>query len=477
VVLDRDVTTTTVWSCPLYTLSKPIFVLSNTETRTKLTIAPGTVIRGVAGDLDAQRLPGALIVSRTGILEAIGAPGFPIVFTSEKPAGERAPGDWGGVVLLGRAPTNVPDHLEPFANPVAGEIYIEGLPPSDAILYGARILSREPAAGGASGAGAGGAGAAGGGESGAGGEGGSSTASPFVNTGDPEWSCGTLKYVRIEFPGFKVAQSNELNGLTLGACGSGTVIDHVQIHKSSDDGIELFGGSVDLKHVVLTGVKDDALDWDQGYRGRMQFVAIQMHDDRSATAGAGDSGIEADGYAALDRTFDRPSNARIHNLTLIASATTLRGVRLREGTQLTMRNSLLLAAPNGATEGLIDLGDATTANFVTSGELLVENNLFHGPWPASGQADSAGTLYVEADYFLRDTGDRRNREAPSLDAVLPHALDEAHPGWVPPPSSLAAEGAGPIDPDPFFQEDASYLGAFEPGGVDWTEGWTAYPER
>ncbi len=93
-----------------------------------------------------------------------------------------------------------------------------------------------------------------------------------------------LEYVRIEYAGFEVASTKELNGLTLGGCGHETIVDHVQIHESSDDGIEFFGGTVDVSHVVVTGTKDDGLDWDQGWAGRAQFVAIQMHDDTAFPA-------------------------------------------------------------------------------------------------------------------------------------------------------------------------------------------------
>jgi hypothetical protein len=93
---------------------------------------------------------------------------------------------------------------------------------------------------------------------------------------DPDHDCGTLRFVRIEFAGFEVGDTNELNGLTLGACGRRTVLDYVQVHLGADDGIEFFGGTTDLRHAVITGANDDSLDWDQGWTGRVQFLAIRQ---------------------------------------------------------------------------------------------------------------------------------------------------------------------------------------------------------
>ncbi len=112
VIVYDDVDTDTTWECPVYTLTRPIFVRSSGAARTRLRILPGVTVRGVKGDLDAAKFPGALIVTRTGRLEAIGTAELPVVFTSAQPLAERAPGDWGGVALLGRAPTNVPASYE-----------------------------------------------------------------------------------------------------------------------------------------------------------------------------------------------------------------------------------------------------------------------------------------------------------------------------------------------------------------------------
>lgn len=470
VIVFEDVVDSTRWTCPVYTLTRPIFVQSGGDERTTLTIDPGVVVRGVRGDLDALKLPGALIVTRTGRLDARGTAENPIVFTSSEPVGERAPGDWGGVVLLGRAPINVPANLEDLGN-AEGEMYIEGLPRTERTVYGSAPVALPPGQGGQGGEG----GAAGDTSSSAGEGGGEGTGGP-----DPEWDCGQLEYVRIEFAGFEVAAGSELNGLTMGACGRETTVDRVQVHLGSDDGVEVFGGTVDLRRVVVTGAKDDSLDWDQGWRGRAQFLALQMHDDTLAPPEEkGDNAIEADGWADVESRTGLPSSPRIFNLTLIASPTSHRGMRLREGTQATIRNALILAPTPGATDGLVDLGDALTADFVTSGDLNLENSIFSGGWPLSGQADSSGTLYTEADFFTTGPGSTGNDEVLDATQVLPSAFDEATPGWVPAAGSLAEERAATPSEAPgqsgFFDTGATFRGAFRPGAADWTAGWTAYP--
>jgi hypothetical protein len=500
--------------------------------RTTLSIDAGVVVRGARGDLDAAKLPGALVVTRTGRLETRGTATSPVVFTSAAAPGSRAPGDWGGVVLLGRAATNVPENYEDAGN-VAGEMYIEGLPRGELAVYGAPLppeQEEDPSSGGAGGApqtapllpeggasgddgsageggragaaaiegGAGGEAGANGGEAGSSGNGGKSGAGGATggaaNEGgaggavdpgvgpDANWDCGRIEYTRIEFAGFEVAPGVELNGLTVGACGRATVIDHVQVHRGSDDGVEIFGGTVDLSHVVITGAKDDSLDWDQGFRGRLQFVAIQMHDDTLLAADQkGDSAIEADGYADPSSPLGEPSSPTLYNVTLIAGPTSTRGVRLREGTGARLRNAILAAAPGGVTEGLVDLGDALTADGIARGELAVENAILSGNWPASGQVDGAGTLYTEADHFTTGEGSSGNDELDSIASVLPNAFDEAAPGWVPAATSAAGvRGVTPEDETnapPFFDATATFRGAFAPGGTDWTAGWTAYPRN
>lgn len=189
-----------------------------------LTIEAGAVVLGDNGS--------ALIVTRGVQLITNGTAEQPVVFTSSLPEGERRAGDLGGVVLLSNAPTNI------------GEGNIEGLQPTD-------------------------------------------TRGRFGGD-DETHKRGSLLYTRIEFAGFELSTDNELNGLTLGSCGSETTLDYIQVHQGKDDGIEFFGGLARASHLVLTSIQDDSIDWDQGFTGTLQYVVVQQNSSDA------DQGIEAD---------------------------------------------------------------------------------------------------------------------------------------------------------------------------------------
>lgn len=193
-----------------------------------LTIEPGTVI---VGD---QETKATLIVQPGGRLVAEGTPERPIVFTSERPKDERAPGDWGGVILLGRAPINLADR--------------EGR----SILGSVEGLTRGGAYGG----------------------------------DDPDDDSGVLAYVRIEYGGIAIAPNNEINGLTLGGVGRGTRISHVEVRESADDCFEFFGGTVNADHLICDGPGDDGIDWDFGFTGTLRTVVVRSPN--------GEHGIEGD---------------------------------------------------------------------------------------------------------------------------------------------------------------------------------------
>jgi hypothetical protein len=447
VVIDADVTSNTVWDCPVYTLAAPVYVRGQLDDPTRLVVAPGTVIRGRAGDLDEGRLPGALIITRSGHLDARGTPAEPIVFTSARPPGERAPGDWGGVVLLGRAPTNVPADFEGSGN-LAGEMFIEGLPRGENTTYGATVTDDAAALG---------------------------------DVADPNHDCGALRFVRIEFAGFEVGDTNELNGLTVGACGRGTVLDYVQVHLGADDGIEFFGGATDLQHAVITGSSDDALDWDQGWTGRVQFLAIRQFGTADG-ATESDSGFEGDGHADAEAALGEASAPVMYNVTLLSSDLSTRGIRLREGTRLSLNDAILASAPGGPREGLIEIGDAATADELTLQRTRINSSILQGTWPIRVQADTSGNSYLAEDYFTLGAGSANNTALGPEDVamLLPDAFD-APDGWMPIRGSHASRDW--VVPDDggdlpaFFDASATYRGAFDPSGDDWTRGWTAFPAR
>ncbi|MDB5686014.1 MAG: hypothetical protein JWR77_603, partial [Rhizorhabdus sp.] len=164
---------------------------------------------------------------------------------------------------------------------------------------------------------------------------------------------GTLQYVQIRYSGFAIAPGNELQGLTLGGVGSGTTLDHIQIHNSSDDGIEIFGGRANLKYLVMTGADDDALDTDLGYKGFIQFVIAAQRDGSN-----GDSMIEADSNGNEDALPRQ--NTRLANFTFVQRSTVQGGnvMLLRGGTDYTMVNGVVTGT--GACLDIDETGTTTT---------------------------------------------------------------------------------------------------------------------
>ena len=156
---------------------------------------------------------------------------------------------------------------------------------------------------------------------------------------DNTHDCGKLKYVRIEYAGYILSGDNETNGLTIGGCGDKTEIDYVQVHKGSDDGVEIFGGAVNIKHVVISQGLDDSLDWDLGWTGKAQFVVIQQD------PGQGNYGFESDSNGSTPKQAPI-SNPEIFNVTLVGAGNGKAskeqgGMLLREGTGGRMANFVI----------------------------------------------------------------------------------------------------------------------------------------
>jgi len=209
-----------------------------------LTILPGTVIRG---DLASKS---CLIISRGSKINAQGTKTLPIVFTSNEAAGNRGPGDWGGLVLLGSGVTNTACAT---CSTVPNENYIEGFQTTfPEIIYGG------------------------------------------TNNAD---NSGTLKYIRIEFAGVALSATpnSELNSLTMGGVGSGTTLDYIQAIFGGDDGFEWFGGAVNAKHLIVYRGLDDDFDTDFGWNGHVQYGLVVRDADISDSAGDS-NGFESDNY-------------------------------------------------------------------------------------------------------------------------------------------------------------------------------------
>ena len=276
-----------------------------------LTIEPGTVIRAKVGT------KAALVIDKGSKLIADGTVTKPIVFTSGKDAGSRAPGDWGGIILVGKAPTN-------RTTPVQ----VEG---GVALTYGTDNI--------------------------------------------PADNSGILRYVRIEYAGIGVNDS-EINALTFYAVGSGTVVENVQSVYANDDAFEFFGGTVNCKNLIAYATADDDFDFDFGYNGSVQF-ALSLRDPKFVDAADDGNGIECDNDK--DGTDAAPiTQPKLSNFTLIgpnnATGTASRhayGNRWRRGTKFIFNNSIIL----GAQKGGLNIESDKSANFYKNGDSQFKNNI------------------------------------------------------------------------------------------------------
>lgn len=322
-------TTLTLQSSKIYGLDGYVFVDSGAVLR----VEAGTV---VVGDTAGQN--SALCVNRGGILFARGTAQAPIVFTSRSSQGQRRAGDWGGLLIAGRARTNQTGNLLAFEGGIADENRVRG-------WYGGGL------------------------------------------TPDDNDSSGVVEYVRVEFGGIAAFPNEELNGITLGAVGRRTVFRYVQSSFANDDGIEWFGGTVDGKWLISSNAVDDDFDTDFGFSGRVQFGLIvrgsQIADQ--STSQAFESDNDANG------TFNQPyTSAIFSNVTAIGPVSdtsqvagtgagqwnTLFGnaAQIRRNSRQSIVNSLFIGWPRAGFE----LQGARTGAAALADSLLVRNNTWYG---------------------------------------------------------------------------------------------------
>ncbi|KTW17321.1 hypothetical protein [Sphingomonas sanguinis] len=282
-----------------------------------LTIAPGVVI---AAD-SSEATNDLLLVNRGSKISAVGTRDAPIIFTSQQNlasngVSDATQGQWGGIILLGRAPTAV---------------CATGTGPNNA---GGTSTTCQQAIEGVTGRFYGGA-----------------------NQAD---SSGQMSYVQIRYSGIAISDGNELQGLTLGGTGSGTVLDHIQSHNSADDGIEIFGGTTNLKYIAITGADDDGFDIDNGYRGFMQFL-IAAQRTLGATADSFSTEIDSNNAEdLLPRTFGRYAN-----FTFVQTANAPAAIRLRGGADMTFINGIVKSTQSGVACVNLIAGAGTGADRTT----------------------------------------------------------------------------------------------------------------
>ena len=297
--------TTTLTADKEWTLKGYVYVTDGA----KLIIQPGTIIKS---DISEK---GALCIERGAQLIAEGTAAKPIIFTSGRAAGEKQPGDWGGIVILGRAKTN---------------------------------RTSEPTI-----------------------EGGIGRA--YGGTNDLDNS-GILKYIRIEYAGVAAMPNSEINALTLGGVGSGTIIENVQTIYANDDAFEFFGGTVSPKNLYAYATADDDFDFDFGYRGKVSN-SVSKRDPQFVDNGDAGNGIECDndGTGSTAEPFTHPI---LDGMILIgpndvASLTNHNlAMRWRRATQFEVYNSTII----GYMKGGFSMESNETAQFYKDGVSKFQNN-------------------------------------------------------------------------------------------------------
>ena len=379
-----------------------------------LTLEPGAEVFGEFAT------NGTLIIDRGARIHSNGTADAPVVFSSDQPAGERARADWGGLIINGNAPLNVP----------GGASVGEG----DTGVYGGD---------------------------------------------DPDDDSGHLYYTRVEFAGTEFSPDNELNGIAFQGVGRGTEVDHVMVKFNKDDGLEFFGGTVEVKHVICFGVADDSFDWTDGWTGKGQFlIALQSGDDA-------DQGIEADNNGDNNTLLPR-SNPTLHNLTLLGDpdsdegSESDTGMLLREGTSATIRNFIV----HGFKEAAVDVdGTETFTQIVgsTATPLTMESGIVNGNCVVSRcvgefrpDSDDGRALITTMDWVTSSSN-----VTTALSPMLRDPFNLPNPDFRPMAGSPAVTGAVAPAPQPAdgFFETAPFIGAVGPPGSGqdtWWMGWTDF---
>jgi hypothetical protein len=347
-------TTTTLTSDKVWTLKGYVYVTDGA----KLIIQPGTTI---VSDVAEK---GALCIERGSQIIAEGTQSKPIVFTSGRPEGQRSPGDWGGIVILGRAKTNR-----------SSEPIIEG-----------------------------------------------GIGRPYGGTNDSDNS-GVMRYVRIEYAGIAALPNSEINALTLGGVGNGTILENIQTVYANDDAFEFFGGTVNGKNLYAFATADDDFDFDFGYTGTITN-GIAKRDPQFVDSGDAGNGVECDndGTGSSAQPYTHP---KLFNMILVGPNTSSAlanhnlGLRFRRSTQFTMKNSIVW----GWMKGGLSLESNETAQFVKDGVSIFENNSV-GTFNPTLNFISRATTILTSDQLKTLALSKSNKE---IDVVIPELTT---PSWT-----------------------------------------------
>ncbi|AEE53517.1 T9SS type A sorting domain-containing protein [Haliscomenobacter hydrossis] len=397
-----------------------------------LNIEAGTVVKFTPrADINN---PSALVITRGAKIYADGRADAPIIFTAQADdvnnPSDLGPTDnalWGGLVVLGKGVTQKNGNAQAS---------VEG------------ISTSEPRG--------------------------------FYGGTDNADDSGVLRYISIRHGGRQIASGSELNGLTLGAIGSKTVMDYIEVYANSDDGIEFFGGAPNLKHAIVAFAEDDSYDWDEVYTGKGQFwFSIQRPD-------IADNGGEFDGTTPDDAT--PYSNPTLYNWTHIgsgvgAAAGNANAWLLRAGTAGTIANSIVV----GQKTKVLEVQDKNTPTNdahqkLVKGELKLLNNLFFGNGTTALDASATG--------IIRITSGNPTQDDPTGSVLIKHLGDNKNFIQDPGVRSISRTANGQLDPrvsrsgaaystelatvptDGFF-EQVGFKGAFGANAEDnWMAGWS-----
>lgn len=384
---------TTFKADTLYILGSGLYVGDNNvrqdnENKIKLTIEAGTTIMGQSPEAYVQINRGAQILAE-------GTADKRILFTSSN---RKNRGSWGGLIINGSAPVNGCDEGASLC-----ELQGEGL---TKYTYGGN---------------------------------------------NPKDNSGVLKYVVVEYAGYEITTENELNGIAFQGVGNGTLVDYIQVHMNADDGVEFFGGTVNVKHVVLTGNRDDSLDWTNGWVGSAQYVIIEQYAD------AGNHGIEADNFGKRHTATPR-SNPILANMTLIGSdksqgAKGGSGILLRRGTGAHILNSYI----TGFSNSCLDIDDAETFKNAAEG-ITVANTFFNcattfTPVEFMDKAKTQKEPWAIENFVMAQAGNK--------------VADLGLNGYAP------AEALNTVAMTQFSDvENTDYVGAVKDASDKWYAGWT-----
>ncbi len=412
VPVTANITSNTTWTKNnSYLLIGEILVKGAT-----LTIEPGTIIKADKNTISR------LVITTTGKIYAKGTAQEPIIFTSNQAAGNRKRGDWGGISIAGNAPLNTVDANK---NPIQ-KVFECGTAPDYA--YGGN------------------------------------------NSDD---SSGVLSYVRIEYAGYSCGTNTELNSLSLGGVGRKTQIDHIMITDALDDAYELWGGNVNLSHIVAYNTRDDDFDTDNGWSGKAQFGLIVRVDSVSDEGDVG-NGFESDNDD--QSSYNQPyTSGTISNFTVVGFAKTKAstiagtagwGARIRRNSAQSIFNSIFI----GWKEGVRFEGAGTQGKF--NGDTIeFKNNIVEGSKDKNFNGSFDSLVLVNATYNNRTSDGDAN-----VFTKLAAPFSFPNFDFQPTQTSPALTGASFASSKLSGLTTTTYVGAFD-GTNNWLAGWTNfYPQ-